>query len=681
MLKQLRNLKHTRNIVIIGFVVFMAVSLVIFYKPGGSGSSIEPSRNTTIVAKVNGEEITVADIAQLKDNYLQMLGGQMSLAQLGGNKRFLDGLIRDRVVSEEAARLNLAASREELKDRLFKQFTDPAGKFVFADASSGKVDVKKYQDAVNSRYGGVERFERNIRDAIAQEKLRAFVTASVTVSPEEVQNEYKRKNTEFDLTYVAIDADKLAEKMQPADSDLRAYYEQHKNNYRIDEPQKKIRYVFIDQEKAGAKLQIADKDLRQEYDNLAPEHKEAGVKVQQILLKVARKDLDSQVEQKAKDLIVKARGTNGQATEQAFADLARGNSEDPATAKTGGFLPRPVKKNPNKPDALYERTVDMQPGDVTDITIRYAGNFYILRRGESVPKTFEEAKPELLVSLRNRRGYGAAAGLAQRAVDSLKKSHDAQKVAQELASEANMKPADMVRETPYIKPGDDVPNIGSNQQFEHAIASLNNPNDVGERTGIKNGFAIPMFVDKKEPRVPEFDEVKDKVTKEYKQQKAKEQLDQKARDLASTANSAADLKAAAEKTGLEAKTEEAYKEGRSLEKVGTSPVLDQTIYGLKEGELAKTPIKVGDSWVVVGVTKRREADLAKFATQRDQLTETALRERQDQVYEDYVAAAITRMKTEGKVKIYKDVFESIEEDEPQMAPQAPQRRSFPIPTK
>lgn len=492
MLKQLRNLKHTRNIVIVGFIIFMAVSLVFFYKPGGSTNSLEPTRDTTVVAKVNGEEITVADIAQLKENYSQMLGGQMSLSQLGGNKRFLDGLIRDRVVSQEANRLNLAASKEEVKDRLFKQFTDPSGKFVFADASTGKVDVKKYQDAVNARYGGVERFERSIRDSIAQEKLRAFVTASVTISPEEVQDDYKRKNTEFDLTYVTVSADKVAEKIQPGDSDLRAYYDQHKDTYKITEPQKKIRYVFIEQEKAGEKLQISDKDLQTEYDNLSPQNKEAGVKVQQILLKVARKDLDTQVEEKAKDLIVKARGTNGQSTEQAFADLARGNSEDPATAKNGGFLARLIKKNPNKVDGLYDRIADMQAGDVTDVPVKYAGNYYILRRGDSVPKTFEQAKPELLVSMRNRRGYAAASALAQRAAESLKKSHDAQKVAQELAAEANMKPADMVHETPYIKPGDDVPNIGSNQQFEKAIAPLNNPNDVGASVGIKNGFAIPM---------------------------------------------------------------------------------------------------------------------------------------------------------------------------------------------
>lgn len=678
MLKQLSRLKHTKNILILGFVFFMAVSLVIFYKPGSSGTNVEPSKSTVVVAKVNGEEITVADIAQLKENYMQMLGGQISLAQLGGNKRFLEGLIRDRVVSQEAARLGLAASEAELRERLVKQFTDPSGKFVFADAS-GKIDVNKYKESVTTRYGDVERFEHSVRDAIAQEKLRAFITASVTISPDEVQEDYKRKNTTFDVTYVTVSAEKLAEKIQPSDQDLRAYYKEHETDYRILETQKKVRYLYIDQEKAGEKLQIPDKELQDEYDKLAPEHKLAGVKVQQILLKVARKDLDPQVEQKAKDLIAKARGTTGHATEQAFADLARGNSEDPASAKNGGFLPHLVKKNPNKPDALYERAVDMQPGEVTDVPIRYGGNFYILRRGESVQKTFEEAKQELLVSLRNRRGYAVAAKLAQRAQEALKQSHDPQKVAQELAAEANMKPAEMVRETPYIKPGDDVPNIGSNQQFEQAIESLNKPNDVGDRVGVKGGFAIPMFVDKKEPRVPDFDEVKDKVAAAFKQQRAKEQVDQKARELAASVNSAAELKAAAEKAGLEASTEEAYKPGTPLGKAGTSPALDEALSSLKDGEVTKTPIKVGENWVVVGVSKRKEADLAEFAKQRDQLTQTALRSRQDQVYEDYVASAVARMKRDGKVKIYKDVLDSIEEEEPAAVPQ--RRPRFPIPTK
>ena len=36
-------------------------------------------------------------------------------------------------------------------------------------------------------------------------------------------------------------------------------------------------------------------DLKAEYDGLDPKYKEAGYKIQQIMLKVARKDLDAQV--------------------------------------------------------------------------------------------------------------------------------------------------------------------------------------------------------------------------------------------------------------------------------------------------------------------------------------------------------------------------------------------------
>ena len=672
MLKQLSRLERTRNLVIIGFAVLMAVSLVIFYAPGRSrGSNVEPARSTEVLAKVGGEEVTVGDLTQLKQTYQQMFGGQIDIAQLGGDKRLLDGLIRDRVVAQEAARLGLAASDAEVADKIRKQFSDASGKFV---------GVERYKESVIARYGDVARFEHNVADAISAEKLQAFVTAGVRVSDEEVQDDYKRKNTTFDLIYVPVTVDKLAQKIQPSNEELHAYYDQHKTDYRILEPQKKIRYLYLDQAKVGEKLQIPESDLRAEYDQLSPENKEAGVKAQQIVLKVARPDLDAQVKAKADELVAKARGATGNATEQAFADLAKGNSEDPATAKNGGALPGLVKKDPSKPDDPYQKVLDMQPGAVTD-PIKYKNAYYILRRGEAVPKSFKDAKDELTVSLRNRRAYAAAAQLAQRAQDRLKETKDLQKVAQELASDANMKPADMVKETPtYVKPGDDVPNIGSSQQFEQGIAPLNNPGDIGERTPIKGGFAIPMLVDKKDPRVPEFDEVKDKVTQAVRNERAKSEVEQRARELASGAGAAADLKAAAEKLGLQSEKADAYKLSTPLGQVGTSPEADEAIYALKTGEVTKTPIKIGDNWVVIGVTKRTEADLAEFAKQRDQLTQTALSTRRNQVFEDYIAAAKARMEKEGKIKIYDAVLANMSEDEAPVA--MPPRRAprIPIPS-
>lgn len=653
MLKQLGRLKHTRNIVIVGFAILLAVSLIFFYAaPGRSVSKMDPTKNHDVVARVGSDRVTVADVARVRQNYAQMFGGRVNLAQLGGNKRFLESLISKHVISQEAARLGLAASDEELRDRIRKQFADASGQFV---------GFERYKELVVVRYGDIEKFEDDIRDEIAQEKLRAFVTASVNVSDAEVEEEYKRRNTSFDVSYVALTEEKLAEKIQPSDEELRSYFESHKTDYRYLEPQRKVRYIYVDTEKVGSKLPIPDAELKKEFDQLQPQFKEAGIKIQQIVLKVARKDLDSQVEKKAQELIAKLRGPNGQGTQEAFSEAAKGNSEDPTTARNGGFLLKPFKENKDKPHGLYDRAVHMKPGDISDIPTRFAGDWYILRRDEVALKTFEEAKNELLISARNRRGFDAAFKIAQDAHKRLEETKDPQKVAQEFAAKANMTPAEMVRETAFVKPGDDVPNIGSNQQFEQTLAALNNPKDVGNPTGIKGGFGIPMLLEKKDPRIPEFDEVKTKLADAIKQQRAKEQLEQKAKDLAASLSGPDGIKAAGEKEGYEAGLEESFKLGGALGKAGTSEALDDLIYGLKAGEFSKTPIKVADKWVIVGVTKIYEADQGGVAAQRDTIKQSMISERQDQVFEDYIAGVQERMKKDGKIEIYKDVLAQLDE--------------------
>ena len=667
MLKQLRRFERTRNIVILLFAIVMAVSLIVFYAPGRSATKLDPLRNTEVVARVGSARVTVADVARVRENYAQMFGGRFNVAQLGGYKSLLDTVIRRHVIAQEAERLGLGASDAELADRIRKQFST-SGQFVGLD---------RYKEIVKSQYGDIETFENNMRAEIAQEKLRTFVTASVNVSEAEVEEEYKRRNSSFDVSYIALSEEKLAEKIQPGDEELRSYYESHKNEYRYNEPQRKVRYVYIETDKVGSRLQIPEADLKAEFETVKPEYKVAGVKVQQILLKVARKDLDPQVEQKAKDLIAKLRGTNAVVSEEAFAEAARGHSEDPATAKNNGFLARPFKRDENKPNGLYDRTIDMKPGEISDIPIRFGGHWYILRRGDEVQKTFEEAKPELLVSLRNRRGYGAAFQIAQKAHTRLQETKDPQKVAQELAAEANMNPGQMVRETPFAKPQDDVPEIGSNQQFEQTLEKLNNPQDVGDVTGVRGGFAIPMLVEKKDPRIPDFDEVKTKIAEVIKDQRAKEQLEQRAKDLAASLSGADGVKAGGEKEGFDAGTEEGFKLSSSLGKAGSSPALDDLVYSLKPGEFSRTPIRVGEQWVIVGVNRKTDADMTGFAAQRDTVKQSMVSELQDLLFEDYIAGVQQRMKQNGQITIDDDVLAELDQSETAAEPILPPGLNFP----
>ncbi|HYO92074.1 MAG TPA: peptidyl-prolyl cis-trans isomerase [Pyrinomonadaceae bacterium] len=675
MLKSLGRMERSRNLIIVGFAILMAISLVLFYGPTRNSDGLA-AMATDVIASVDGEDITVAELQTVKESKqreIQNYGGQFTLAQFGYTDRnLLNQLIGGRISAREAARLNLAATDEEVADYIRREFRDQSGRFIGFD---------KYKESVVRGYGDIERYERGVRDDLAVKKLVAFVTAGVHVSDEEVQRDYLRQNVKFDLVYVTVTPAKLAEKIQPTDEEARAYFEQHKTDYRYFEPRKKIRYLFIDQEKIGQKLNIPDADLRKEYEALPLEKKEAGNRVQQIVLKIARPDLEETVKTKANALAAETRGTTGTMPEKEFGELAKGQSEDPATAKNGGFLPGFVRKDPNKANDPLQRIFETEVGGISG-PIKSGNAYYIYRRADAVPKTFEEAKAGILISMRNSRGFDAAQQLAARAAERLKQDKDFQKVAQEFAAEANMNAADMVRETPYVVPGDDVPKIGANQEFEKALAPLNNPQDIGEPTRITGGVAIPMLVEKKEPGLPEFDEVREKVVNAVKLERAKAQVEEIARNLANSATSANDLKAAAEKLGLEAVPEGAYKLGMPLGEAGTSPSADEAIFALKEGEITKTPVKVSDSWLVVGATKRTEADLTEFNKNRTRLIEQANETRRNQVFGDYIGAIKTRLQNEGKIFIDEELLTKLEEDQPEMAnPAMPRNQPINIPTE
>ena len=657
MLKLFSRMERTRSLIIIFFAAVIVIGLVVttgLYSRTGVANA-NPFKSREVLASVNGDDVTVADLALRKKLFEQRMGGQFSLAQIGmTDERILDQLINDRIVVREAERLGLKSSEDEVREAIRRQFSDESNAF----------DIKRYKDYVVRNFGSVALYERGVRDGLAAEKLRAFVTAGAQVSDEELRRDYERENTSLGVVYVNVAAEELAKKVSLSDEDLRQYFEAHKTDYRFLEPQKKVRYLFINQEKAGSKLQISDEELRQEYDALAPDKKMAGVRVQQIVLKVARPELDQEVLAKATQLVSQIRKADLTAGEEEFATLARGNSEDPATAQNGGWMPNPVRRSPNKKATptpgnaaeLAQVTLDWKDGQVGD-PLKTGNAYYIFRRGAVVPKTFEDAKQELLVSSRNRRSYS---------------------VAQQLAPEANMKPEEMVKTTPFIKPGDDVPGIGSSPQFEDAIKPLEEAGQVGERVGIRNGFAVPVLVEKRDPRVPEFEEVRERVAERLRTERAEQQLEQTAKELAAGSANPEALKAAAARLGLTAETEEAFHVGRPLGKAGADPALDAALIGLKAGETMKAPVKVGDSWVVAAVTNRKDADMAEFEKKRPELLETALSGRRSEVYDEYVSAARRRLEQENRIQINREVLAELEALEPPAAvPRSP--LNFPPP--
>ncbi len=650
MLKFFKRLEKTRNFFILIFAVVMVASLVFW---GGSGISsnltVDPSRSTETAASVNGEDITVGELYRQKQLYSRYSQGRPYPAKL-----LLDGMIASRITRVEAARLGLTASNAEVAAKVREDFKPQDGK---------PFDQKIYEQNVIQQSGSIAAFEEGVRDDISSNKLRAFITSSVTVSEEEVLKDFQRKNAKFDLSYVTVSAADYARTITPTDAELRDYFERNKSSYYIGVPQKKIRYVFVNTEKIGQKLQISDADLKAEYDKLPEDKRISGVLGQEIVLRVSKPEFETQVQAKAAQIIERLRDGGETVSEDAFANTAKGQSESAVSSAKGGALPGPVRENPNKPDDPYQRLIKMKPGEITE-PISYEGRYFILRRGEVVPKPFETSRKELEVSMRNRRAYSVAAELAQKVSDTLKQNKDVQATAQQFAGQANMSVTEMVRETPYVKPGDNVENIGTSPQFEEGIAGLVNAQDVGDKIPVQNGFAIPLLVDKKEPRDAEFDEVKNELVEVVKLETARNKIEQIANQIAAGSTTAAVIANVAQANNLKANEQKSFILGSPLGEgpsATTSEALENAIYAMKAGEATKTPIKIGENYYIVGVTKREEANMDEFAQQRDTLMEQMLAQKRGEVFQDYLASTRLRLETAGDIRIYKDAVAKVDD--------------------
>src|SRR6476660_5027872 len=119
MLKQLSKFERTSKVLILGFVALMAVSLVLFFRPGGGTSALEPTKSSEVVASVGGDDITLGEFATQKQNIqaqFSRFGGQISLSQMGySDDKILDGLILSKITIQESRLIGHEATPVENK--------------------------------------------------------------------------------------------------------------------------------------------------------------------------------------------------------------------------------------------------------------------------------------------------------------------------------------------------------------------------------------------------------------------------------------------------------------------------------------------------------------------------------------------------------------------------------------
>jgi|HubBroStandDraft_6_1064221.scaffolds.fasta_scaffold01870_3 peptidyl-prolyl cis-trans isomerase D len=640
MLKSIQQRDLDRNrwvkVTMIVLLVLISVSMVITLVPGLVGGSTTNSPDT--VASVGGQDISLLDVQR----HLNMvLHGQNVPEMLKGlyAKQVLDQMIFSRALELEAQRLGLSVTPQEESDRI-KQLLPAAWE-------GGAWTKDRYVAEVQNRTGmSVPEFESFLRDDMLMEKFRLLVTSSISVTPAEIENEFRRRNEKVQIEYALVKPTELASSIQPTDAELSAYYNKNASRYQVPE-KRSARYALLDLAKLRESTQVSDDDLRAYYNAHIDQYKvENRAHVEHILFKtIGKTDAEiAEIRQKAEDVLKKAKsGAN-------FEDLAKKYSEDDATKPKGGDLGWIVEKQ-TVPE-FEQAAFSVPKGSVSDLVKTQYG-FHIIKvldRETAHTKPFEEVRSTIVPILTDQKAAEQANNISTQMASAVRQSN--RQSLDDLARKFNLKLGD----TPPASVTDAIGELGNSPELHQILFQLR-PGELSQPLQIPQGFVILTPKDIQPAHQGMLAEVRNKVLADYQQEKSIELARTKAQELAKRVQSGESFDQAAKALSLTAVTPEAFARNGSVPDLGAAKLL-QASFGMSVGQVSQ-PTQVVGNWLVYRVLGHQPANPADLAGQSDQIKQQLLQAKQTAAFEAFRTALEDRLKKEGKLTINADVMKRL----------------------
>ncbi|HXH05786.1 MAG TPA: peptidyl-prolyl cis-trans isomerase [Vicinamibacterales bacterium] len=611
-------------------LALVVLAFILLYIPNflDTGATGGPAA-TDAVAEVEGDDITVAEVRRAYTQQLQAFrntyGGQLderTLRQLGLEQRILQQLIDERVALAEAARLGLRVSDAELRARILSM---PAfqenGRFI---------GDERYRRLLRMQRPPMrpDEFEAQLRRSLLIEKLRAALTSWITVSDEEVDAEFRRRNEKVKLEFVALGAAAFRAGLEPSDDEIRRYFDAHREEFRIPE-KRRVKYVLIDMQALRPKVPVSEADLRRAYEeNLDQYSTPEQVRASHILLKIGEGTPggDEAVRRQAEALVAKIRAGAD------FAELARRYSQDEATAKNGGdlgFFGRGAMVR-----EFEEAAFSMAPGQVSD-PVKTAYGYHIIKvveKREASTRPFSEVRAQIEDQLRWERAQRQAERLADELAGQIDDAADLERVARARGL--------TVSESGFFERDEPIAGIGFAPEAAARAFALE-PGRASEPIRTAQGYVLLVVTGRQDSRVPKLEEVRAKVREALVTQQALERAKRRAAELLPALRSRP-FAEAAKAAGLEVRTTDLIARGSPLPDVGVSEAVDDAVFRLPAGAVSD-PIVTGEHVVIARVVERRDVTAAELASGRAALAQQMVAERRERFFAAYMARARQRM--------------------------------------
>ncbi|MFQ5893737.1 MAG: peptidylprolyl isomerase, partial [Nitrospinota bacterium] len=391
--------------------------------------------------------------------------------------------------------------------------------------------------------------------------------------------------------------------------------------FRLPE-RRRLQYVTLGRtEFAGA---VSDAEVEAYYDEHGAEFVEPRqVRAAHILVRVPEVG-GSSAEAKAKARVEEAirRALAG----EDFAALAKEISEDPGSAGSGGDLGYVARGEmvPQFEEALFA----LAKGEVTGEPVRTAFGYHAIKAldiREGGRRALTEVAAEIRERLKEERAKAAAREKAEEVRAALQSAEDFNDAARALGLEA--------KEVVFAR-GDSLEGIGRDPELEEEAFSLA-VGGISPPVKTAQGYVVFKAIEHLGAVVPPLSEIKDRVARAVKRQKAEARALERARELALAVANGGALVALAEKdgfpagdTGLFSRAEPG--EGSQIPG-GVMRVALETSVGAV-GEPVKTPQGI----YLVTTLERNPPDPAGLEGARADLEQQILRQKRNHVWGSWV---------------------------------------------
>lgn len=609
--------------VILGII---SLGMLLYLVPQGNPTGPGPET----LAQVGDYSISVAEVAQQLQHFERSGQFPKSLEPLYA-QQILNNLVYERELELEARRLGIHISDEERSDRI--RMILPAS--VNGDTFVGK---ERYSAEVLQRTGmSVLEFEEQVRRALLEEKFRRLITDGISISPQEVQQEFKQRNEKVKLEYVLIKPADLEAKATISDADIAAAFEKSKSRY--TQPERRVvRYALLDINQLRQRSQVSEDELKAQYQQRIHSFEVPNrVHAQHILFKtVGKTDAEvAEIRKKAEEVLKKAqKGAK-------FEDLAKQYSEDTSKDK-GGDLGWIVEKQ-TVPE--FEKAAFSLPKGGISGLVRTEYGFHIIKvidHENAHTQPFEEVRGSLQGPLMMQRADRAAEDLEKQMAAAIRKS--TRTSLDDLAKQFNL----TIAETRAISATDPILELGNSKEARDMAFSLR-PGELSSPIHTQRGYVVLSVKEVLPAHPATLAEVRDRVVTDLKHQKGAELAKTRADELAKRAQSGESLQAAAKALELEAKTSEPINRTGSISGVGSGKQLGEA-FRMPVGK-TNQPLSIGTNWLVYRVADREEAKQEDFEKQRKDVERQVLENKRTLAYEAFRTGLEHRLRQEGKVKI------------------------------